>query len=92
MQVVPPKVFTPNGDGVWDQVEFFYDNPTGATVTGKILDAKGAQVANLRNGDRGVSLVWDGRDAGERPAPGGVYFYQVEYDGKVAHGAIVLAR
>ena len=85
-------MFTPNGDSVWDPGKFFYDNPTGAPVTGKILDARGAQVADLRIGGDGTSLVWDGLDSDGRPAPGGVYLYQIEYDGKVIHGAIVLAR
>ena len=90
--VVPSKVFTPNGDGVNDAVEIFFENPADELASGEVFDLTGARVAGLKHGTTGSSLVWDGRDASGRPARMGVYVYQVRVGGETGNGTVVLAR
>jgi hypothetical protein len=37
-------------------------------------------------------LYWDGRDTAGTIVPSGVYLYQIEVDGKVLSGTVVVAR
>jgi hypothetical protein len=89
------RVLTPNGDGKNDVVIFTFDNPNGSPVEGKIYDMRGAYVADMIPGTaRGLTagqLVWDGMMNG-KPVTSGVYVYQVEAEGKVFNGTLVVAR
>jgi len=89
------RVLTPNGDGKNDVVIFTFDNPNNAPVEGKIYDMRGAYVATMIPGTaRGLTadqLVWDGMMNG-RPVTSGVYVYQVEAEGKMFNGTLVVAR
>ncbi len=49
-------------------------------------------MADLKEGDFDYSLKWDGTDNNNNLVPKGVYIYQIECDGKVINGAIVVAR
>lgn len=89
---VVPRVFTPNNDGVNDLVFFQFDNPKDSGVSAKIFDTWGAFVAELRPGPRLDTLIWDGRDFNGSLTPGGVYVYQIESEGKVYNGTVVVAR
>lgn len=86
----PAKVFTP-GTSPYEKMTFYVDNPTGDKVTGKIFDLRGEYVADIKVlGDptaTTVSLEWDGKNTRK-----GVYIYQIEGDGKVVNGTIILAR
>jgi hypothetical protein len=92
VQLWPQKIFTPNGDGVNDEINFVYNNPKGVPVSGEIYDVYGARVADLRAGRDGSSLVWDGRDAEGETVAKGVYIYQIKGDGKMSNGTVVVAR
>ncbi|MBI4668301.1 MAG: gliding motility-associated C-terminal domain-containing protein [Elusimicrobia bacterium] len=90
---VEPKIITPNGDGLNDVVIFRYSNPTDVKVTGKVFDLTGAYVADItQQGPMADSRLWDGKDSNGRPVPGGVYVFQIEAEGKIFNGTIVVAR
>ncbi|MBN1621017.1 MAG: hypothetical protein JW871_00310 [Endomicrobiales bacterium] len=86
----PKKVFTP-GVAPYEKMTFNIDNPTGDKVTGKIFNLKGEYITDLTPvGDATnttVILEWDGQDARK-----GVYIYQIEGDGQVVNGTIILAK
>jgi len=91
-----PKIITPNGDGLNDFCEFFYDNPQNFAPAGKIFDITGALVVNMANGplksDSSGSLRWRGVDASGRIVRSGVYIYQIDAGGEVYNGTVVVAR
>lgn len=82
VQVVP-NPFSPNGDGVNDQVQFSYTLlrlTDGVPLETEIYTLAGNRVRLLDAGERGSALyqvTWDGRDdRGELVAPG-LYIYRV---------------
>ncbi len=95
------SVFTPNGDGVNDQVDIVYDIRNIDSLTElvvKIYDLSGRVVRVVDTGDRSsgsFSLAWDGRDQDGAIVAPGIYMYQVELaaDGgsKVASGTVAVA-
>ena len=90
---VSPRIFTPNGDGTNDRVGFRLENPEMLPAEGEIFDISGAKVADLQGGADPTSLLfWDGKDSGGRGVPGGIYLYQIEFQGKRATGTVVVAR
>lgn len=94
-QTVPRKIFTPNGDGVWDEFNIIYENPEGLEISGaKVYDLSGAEVASLKAGtyNSEASLAWDGKRSGGDKAPAGIYIYQFKAGDKTYNGTVVLAR
>lgn len=90
---VYPRIFSPNADGWNDKVIFEFDNPTGAALSGKIYDLNDAFVAELQAGPAELStLAWDGKDAGGKTVPGGIYLYQMGVGGTPQTGTVVVAR
>ncbi len=85
------RLITPNGDGKNDAVVFTFDNPRDSSVTGKILDLKGARVADMSAGPVSNSLMWDGRSQGNVVASG-VYIYQLEAEGKILNGTVAVIK
>lgn len=85
------RMITPNGDGLNDEAIFNFDNPKDSAYSGKIYDAAGAYVADMKPGPLTDSLAWDGK-AGGRAVPGGVYIYQIRAEGKVFNGTLVVVR
>jgi gliding motility-associated-like protein len=93
LNTVYPRIFTPNGDGYNDKVTFNFTNPEALPLGGKIYNLPGAQVANLSPGSDPTSqLVWDGKDSDGRTVPGGIYLYEVDFQGKAITGTVVVAR
>ncbi|RLD17009.1 MAG: hypothetical protein DRI36_04840 [Caldiserica bacterium] len=96
LHTVYPKIFTPNGDGRNDIVEFQYENPEGFAPTGKIFDIKGRFIANLKLGPNSSStsgsLIWDGKDNKGNICESGVYIYEIEAGGEVYNGTVILAK
>ncbi|MBI5743576.1 MAG: gliding motility-associated C-terminal domain-containing protein [Elusimicrobia bacterium] len=93
-QTVPRKIFTPNGDGIWDEFNILYENPEGLEISGaKVYDMSGAEIASLRPGSYNseASLEWDGRRSGQT-APAGIYIYQFKAGDKYYNGTMVLAK
>jgi gliding motility-associated-like protein len=91
---VYPKIITPNGDGKNDLFWVFYENPMDDAVQGRIFDVRGAEVADMVhvNGAEEYSLTWDGKDGSGRVVPAGIYLYQIESEGTVYTGSVVVAR
>ena len=57
-----------------------------------LLDLRGKLVvSDLPPGPVSNSNIWDGT-AGGRTVPGGIYIYQVESEGRVYGGTIVIIR
>ncbi len=83
------RMVTPNGDGKNDSVVFRFDNPRDSEVSIRILDLRGKQVATVTTpGDTAFSRMWTPGPA----LPGGVYIYQIESEGQVFSGTIVLIK
>ena len=94
-QTVPRKIFTPNGDGVWDEFNIIYENPEGLAITAaKVYDLSGAEIASLKTGtyNTEASLSWDGRRSNGDKAQAGIYIYQFKAGSKYYNGTMVLAR
>lgn len=86
---VSNRMVTPNGDGKNDAVVFTFDNPRDSAVTVRILDLKGKQVAgDLPQGPLSNSKAWTPGPG----VPGGVYIYQIESEGQVFTGTIVILK
>ncbi len=89
---VYPRIFTPNNDGLNDVVNFEYANPNEKGIVCRIFDIRGALVRQLDIGQTETSFAWDGKDEKGRVAPSGVYIYQLEGEGKVVNGTVILAK
>jgi len=89
---VKARIFTPNGDGFNDKVRFEFENPELLPVSGEVFDVNGARVADLSQGSNAEVLLWDGKDDGGQPVPGGIYLYRITYQGEAATGAVVVSR
>jgi len=87
-----PRIFTPNNDGLNDEVYFEYANPNRRGVVCRIFDVRGALVRQLDIGQTETSFAWDGRDEKGKVVPSGVYLYQLEGEGKVINGTVVVAK
>lgn len=92
---VYPRIFSPNGDGLNDYVEFQFENPQDGNPYGKIYDMRGALVGELKKGSNFNSLIWDGRMSSGDVALPGAYVYQIEVTGaetKTLNGVVILAK
>lgn len=93
---VYPRVITPNGDGLNDRVNFVFENPNNASLTGEILDMEGRFVATLPPPSTttgiGTTTSWDGRDMNGSVVPSGVYIYRIRGEGKTFNGTVAVAR
>ena len=90
---VASRIFTPNGDGFNDKARLEFDNPEQLPISGTVYDLAGARVANMKPGsDPTTVLLWDGKDDGGQTVAGGIYIYQIIFEGKAATGTVVVAR
>jgi gliding motility-associated-like protein len=92
-QIWPSKVFTPNDDGINDEINFVFENPKASIYTGEIYDITGALINDMESGDiSDYSLKWDGATREGKTANKGVYIYQIKAEGKIINGTIILAK
>jgi len=93
LTAVYPRILTPNGDGFNDKATFHFDNPELLPVSGTVFDLSGSRVAELSPGtDPSTLLLWDGKDSTGQKVAGGIYIYEIDYQGKHATGTVVVAR
>jgi hypothetical protein len=90
---IVPVVFTPNGDGINDQVEirFAVLKAAGAEPRVRIFDLAGRRVAELPDpggGDRRV-FTWAGRDQGGALVPPGTYLCFIQLSAEAGENTIV---
>lgn len=92
-----PRIITPNNDGKNDRAMFRFANPAGLKVSLKIYDINSVLVRDAgettaASDVQGEHVFWDGRDDNGRTVAPGVYVYQLELEGKIINGTIVVAR
>ncbi len=92
LTAVACRILTPNGDGFNDKARFELDNPEQLPVTGSVFDLSGARVASLQQGTTPDVLLWDGKDEDGKTVAGGIYIYQLEFQGEHATGTLAVAR
>ncbi len=88
---IGPNPFTPNPDGVYDRVYFYFDNPENKDVELKIFDLGGTFVRNVEI-TPGVVPYWDGRNTGGMLVEGGMYLYSLRVGNETVKGTIVLGK
>src|SRR5580704_10057348 len=84
---VGPRIFTPNGDGYNDKARFEFDNPDQLPITGEVYNLSGARVADLTPGTTTNFtdvLLWDGKNTNGEVVAGGIYIYEIDFQGKHA--------
>jgi len=94
-QTVPKKIFTPNGDGIFDEFNIIFENPEGLAIKdAKVYDLSGREIADLSKGTYNYkdSLMWNGKDKDGKIMPAGIYIYQFKAGDKYYNGTMVLAR
>jgi hypothetical protein len=79
---VEPFRFSPNGDGVKDEIEVGFDLSEPAEVSFSVIDERGDEVRTIvegreLRGDRKHRFAWDGRDDSGQVVPDGDYRLQV---------------
>ncbi len=90
--VVRSNPFTPNDDGINDEVTFNFEKLGVDDPLLKLFDVSG-HVINTIKDRNGYELIWDGRDHYGNPAQPGVYLYLLkDHDKTIANGYVVLAR
>lgn len=90
--VVRSNPFTPNGDGINDDVTFNFEKLGVVDPTLRLFDVSGRMINTLKKGV-GFKFVWDGTDRFGNQAQPGVYLYLIEdRDKTIANGYVVLAR
>jgi hypothetical protein len=86
-------IFTPNGDGYNDEANIPCDeNSTGAIYARDGQEVRESLGQPVRSRDNRWYLQWDGRDNEGTVVKSGVYLYQVDNDGDMTTGTIVVAR
>ncbi|MEW6548654.1 MAG: FlgD immunoglobulin-like domain containing protein [Spirochaetota bacterium] len=80
-----PLLFSPNGDGIKDVVNFTQKSSLGDNWTGRIRNASGAVVRTWSWTNEAKNFTWDGKDASGTIARDGVYSYEVSAIDQAGH-------
>jgi hypothetical protein len=91
---VEPRIFTPEEENTNINKVRFYFNGTDyyGEVIIRIYDREGREIRGSLELETANIMVWDGRDGNNKIVDGGIYIYQVEADGKILNGTIVVAK
>ncbi|MEW6555736.1 MAG: gliding motility-associated C-terminal domain-containing protein [Elusimicrobiota bacterium] len=87
----PKKIFTPNNDGINDEINLIFTGITEENVEGEVFDITGKKVAILTKKDFSW-FAWDGKKSDGKIVLPGVYIYQIKNGKNVCNGTIVVAR
>ena len=98
----PEKIFAPrDSNDTLNKMIFKVTNDGNKKLSGKIYDLTGAVVSDIKIDTDGSitgasypldGMYWDGQDSNGNYVRGGVYIYQIEMEGKVVNGTIVVAK
>lgn len=78
LKVFVPNIFTPNGDGLNDQLRVYFGDDVDALLSFRIFDRWGNLVHSLDQvNDQSPVMTWDGTFRG-RNSPPGVYAFSME--------------
>ncbi len=89
---VTPNPFSPNGDGINDQVKFDFTQLELDTPQLKIFSFEGKLLATFHRKTEAI-FYWDGVDKNGNPMKPGIYLYILKDAEKImAKGQIILAR
>lgn len=90
---VSPRVFAPREyEPQYAGARFTIANPNYSEVNSAIFDITGREVRSSLPRESEYVLVWDGRDSGGQFVRAGVYVYQLEADGVVINGTVIVAH
>jgi len=90
--IVRSNPFTPNGDGINDEVTFNFEKLGVINPMLKLFDVSGRMITSIKQ-RTGYKFVWDGKDRFGNPAQPGAYLYLIQdQDKTIANGYVVLAR
>ncbi len=89
---ISPRIFTPNGDGINDTVNFVFENPTHKNVSGQIFNIAGCLIKDNLYQNSMSSFIWDGKNNNGILGKGGVYIYQIKVENEFFNGTIVLVK
>ncbi|MGM0442232.1 MAG: fibronectin type III domain-containing protein [Elusimicrobiota bacterium] len=93
LTTVEPKIFTPEeGDYRINEVSFYFENPEFSDVNISIFNSEGREIRSNLEKVKENQMVWDGTDSSGDIVKGGIYIYQVEVEGEVINGTIVIAK
>ena len=84
--LIPPVVFTPNGDGINDVFQLEIPEPIATCTNFQIFNRWGSKVFE----SVGQNVAWDGRTTAGEKVPIGTYFYLIEINGIIKRGALTL--
>ena len=83
-----PNPLTPNGDGVNDYAEFYFDNPSNEEVSVKIYNKEWKYIKTIA----GTNPRWDGKDDSGNTVETGVYICQLKIGNTTLSGTLILAK
>jgi len=84
-----PRILVPENGS---RIEFEF-SPGFYEVTVRIFDINGSQIRkNLERAESSNKMYWDGRDCSDNIVSGGIYIYQVEANGQVFNGTVIVAK
>ena len=87
-----PRIITPASSPDMNDILIVpYDNPNDSNISGRILTINGSYIADMLNNVLTDRITWDGKD-GSSVVPSGIYIYQIETEGQVFNGTVVVAK
>ena len=93
--VAKPKIITPNDDNKNDMLIVSYENPNDSNVSGTILTVSGYYVADMLldiSASDNLKITWNGKNYDDEVVSSGIYIYQIEVEGKIFNGTVVVAK